>query len=849
MINNDKFGALSMYDKALLINKYVSGGVMDLKEMRRHYNSFGDGGDTNGEEKTSFWKRLLESGQSARDARVGAVGAQQVRDLYSEGKNEEAQKLAQQYAKANTTGISLASGAATSSLLGDLAVTGATTTVDTLIGGDVNDFGKNFLYNAVADIVGHGTGKAVDKVAKTIKATKLAKALNSTKLEDANLAHGIGVESKIIPVEVKNTALQDAISFENALAGLNRTEQIKRFNTFAKKYGYEEIGEGVSDEVLDKATKEMLERHNTFFRGVRPSEEVTNLATKLGISEEEALKIAATTPRAGETHVFVSPTSNAGIYGGGEYVAQVRRPYELGNDRTQWFNEANFEITPGMYSKGNEDVIDPWFSSTVGTTEIPNELLMKKGEFVDWVKGPLDGKGSNNKIFRKYNKTLEIYEPEDLVKFANGGRILEGTETEQTLSGKKPTLEEFLQAKADSTRNAALEKSYNRKTGILIPYELSPARRKLNEDNVVTMREYADTSFVGPSLPIKEEKKKITGNLLRTYQRHYYKALKELEDNCEYGLNCIGTATDNYPQDSHTDNNNDFRENHNNYGFILIDESKAEPGDIVQSGAHGMIYASNIDGERLFNWSSGGPTEFDYVTNGHFGLGGLDYYRYVGTPKLIQQWTEEYNTNHSKKYGGKLNKFATGGPKGAGQDTYNHPKYNHAEEAEMYSYLRSRGVPHVQASAIMGNIAVESMLNPEITQIGGGGGYGLIQATDRSRKKAFINYDGQPYEFGYNISPETQRQLDYIIDKGLNTQTKGEWRGNHNIGRASVARRKFLEATDVNKASTIFTENYLRPGKPHTKRRKSMSNYFNDNYGITERALEEFENSFLFQNN
>lgn len=38
MINNDKFGALSMYDKALLINKYVSGGVMDLKEMRRHYN-------------------------------------------------------------------------------------------------------------------------------------------------------------------------------------------------------------------------------------------------------------------------------------------------------------------------------------------------------------------------------------------------------------------------------------------------------------------------------------------------------------------------------------------------------------------------------------------------------------------------------------------------------------------------------------------------------------------------------------------------------------------------------------------------------------------------------------------
>lgn len=461
-------------------------------------------------------------------------------------------------------------------------------------------------------------------------------------------------------------------------------------------------------------------------------------------------------------------------------------------------------------------------------------------------------KNAGYKIIRGYDGNLYSI-PNQPYNYVEKPNILDGTGTEQTLSGKKPTLEEYIQHKIDSVRNAALEKSYNRKTGVLIPYELTPSRKKLDEDNVISMREYADTSFVGPSLPIKEEKKKITGNLLRTYQRHYYKALKELEDNCEYGLNCIGTATDNYPQDSYTDNNNDFRENHSNYGFISIDESKAEPGDIVQSGAHGIIYASNNDGERLFNWSSGGPTEFDYVTNGHFGLKGLDYYRYVGTPELIQQWTDEYNSK--KAFGGRIldgteeEQTTTGLPVGAGLATYSHPKYNHAEEAEMYSYLRSRGVPHVQASAIMGNIAVESMLNPEITQIGGGGGYGLIQATDRSRKKAFINYGGQPYEFGSNISPETQRQLDYIIDKGLNSQTKGEWRGNHNIGRASVARRKFLEATDINKASKIFTENYLRPGKPHTKRRKSMSNYFNDNYGITERALEEFENSFLFQNN
>lgn len=192
------------------------------------------------------------------------------------------------------------------------------------------------------------------------------------------------------------------------------------------------------------------------------------------------------------------------------------------------------------------------------------------------------------------------------------------------------------------------------------------------------------------------------------------------------------------------------------------------------------------------------------------------------------------------------NSYEDGGPVGEGQKTYNHPKYNHAEEQAIYSYLRDRGVPHIQASAIMGNIAVESMLNPEISQIGGGGGYGLIQATDRSRKNNFINYDGQPYVFGSKLNPETQRQLDYIIDKGLDTYTIGEWRGNENISKARVARQKFLEADNVKKASKIFMENYLRPGKPHEKRRTSMSNYFHDKYATVERALDEFSKNFMY---
>ena len=187
------------------------------------------------------------------------------------------------------------------------------------------------------------------------------------------------------------------------------------------------------------------------------------------------------------------------------------------------------------------------------------------------------------------------------------------------------------------------------------------------------------------------------------------------------------------------------------------------------------------------------------------------------------------------------NSFAAGGPVGEGRKTYESKLYNHKEEAAMYSYLRSRGVPHVQASAVMGNIAVESYLDPNISQIGGGSGYGLIQATDKARTDSLINYNGQRYEFGSKLDPGTQRQLDYIVDKGLNTYTIGEWKKVKGTSGARDARKKFLSETDVNRASDIFTRSYLRPGKPHKERRQSMSSFYDEKY------KNPFENAFLFK--
>lgn len=196
-----------------------------------------------------------------------------------------------------------------------------------------------------------------------------------------------------------------------------------------------------------------------------------------------------------------------------------------------------------------------------------------------------------------------------------------------------------------------------------------------------------------------------------------------------------------------------------------------------------------------------------------------------------EEWIKQnYTVPNYFKSGGLLKTSSNDEPKGKGTSTYNHPKYNEEEESHIYSYLREKGVPHVQSVAIMGNIAVESLLNPHISQIGGGGGYGLIQATDQPRKNNFINYDGQPYEFGSKLDPETQRQLDYIIDKGLNTYTIGEWKKVKGTSGARDARKKFLSESSVDKASDLFTRSYLRPGKPHKERRQSMSMFYDEKY-------------------
>ena len=182
--------------------------------------------------------------------------------------------------------------------------------------------------------------------------------------------------------------------------------------------------------------------------------------------------------------------------------------------------------------------------------------------------------------------------------------------------------------------------------------------------------------------------------------------------------------------------------------------------------------------------------------------------------------------------------------KGGDKATLDNPKYNSAHERAMYDRLRYKNLNNAQASGLLGNLSVESYLKADLKQKNGPA-YGLMQA-EGARQKAMKSYN-YTYEFGSGLSPEEQKQLDYVINEGMYKDTPGEWRYGKGYKRAKDARQAFLNSDDVNKAALIIQNNYLRPGKPHTQRRQDMAEYYEDKYSQTfPYNMEEFEDGYLY---
>lgn len=163
-----------------------------------------------------------------------------------------------------------------------------------------------------------------------------------------------------IPKGTKYYTKEENIAFRNQI------------NDFAKKYGYEPIGDEVTDpEVLERYARSLIKRHNTFYRGVELNPQESNLSLEY---------MATHAPGGGAGELYITPyQSVAAMYG---EPVEILRPYKLGADRTKWFDEGNFPI----YTAGGRRDIHLWENKKgIAAPWLTSETFEGKS---DWIYKP-----------------------------------------------------------------------------------------------------------------------------------------------------------------------------------------------------------------------------------------------------------------------------------------------------------------------------------------------------------------------------------------------------------------------------------------------------------------------------
>lgn len=113
----------------------------------------------------------------------------------------------------------------------------------------------------------------------------------------------------------------------------------------------------------------------------------------------------------------------------------------------------------------------------------------------------------------------------------------------------------------------------------------------------------------------------------------------------------------------------------------------------------------------------------------------------------------------------------------------------------IWNKLQGLGFGDIHTAAIMGNMAIESGFDPAISEIGGGGGFGLCQWDDRKG----------------NLAEYAQRAGKDPSDLDIQLQfIKYELQG----PESSAGSEFFAETSDVDKATEIFCRKYERPHMP-----------------------------------
>lgn len=151
--------------------------------------------------------------------------------------------------------------------------------------------------------------------------------------------------------------------------------------------------------------------------------------------------------------------------------------------------------------------------------------------------------------------------------------------------------------------------------------------------------------------------------------------------------------------------------------------------------------------------------------------------------------------------------------------------YDSTRPQKYYDYLRSNGLNHAQAIGILGNIAVESYLEPDMKQIDGPA-YGLMQWEGKRQDR--VRKYNKSYNFGSKLTPKEQNQLDYIIETTMGKFDSNEWVGHGFEGnnRSRDSQKAFKNTKDVDEATKLILNNYARPNDRKEDERLTMSKYY-----------------------
>lgn len=162
------------------------------------------------------------------------------------------------------------------------------------------------------------------------------------------------------PIADQNKWAQEYADYWNSVG-------VETSPSFASEIPYKSIPDNATIPEAKRIIENTMRRHNQFYRGVTKPVLNEDISLVKGLSDEEAL-IQATQPRPGDG-VWITPASNAFIYGSNGKTALLRRPYKLGKNPMNWIKEGDFKIrgyrpeesTAYGIPKPNT-VYDPWHS-------------------------------------------------------------------------------------------------------------------------------------------------------------------------------------------------------------------------------------------------------------------------------------------------------------------------------------------------------------------------------------------------------------------------------------------------------------------------------------------------------